>query len=77
MLGEASTAELERAKNPEKFKEHFLVSKEGGTIAKNAREDLESKTGKSIISNENYLSVPEKEFREKKEKEPVYKEFKC
>ena len=55
MLGEASTAEIERKQNPQKFNEHILVSRKGGEIAKNAREELEIETGESIISEENYL----------------------
>lgn len=30
MLGEASTAEIERKKNPQKFQEHISISKKGG-----------------------------------------------
>jgi DNA-damage-inducible protein D len=63
MLGEASTAEIERVKNPQVLNEHKKVAKEGGTIAKNARKELESKTKKRVISNHNYLDVPGKTKR--------------
>jgi len=63
MLGEASTSEIERTRNPELFTEHKKASKEGGTIAKNARLELEQKTKTKVITSENYLSEPEKKKR--------------
>tara|TARA_Y100000310_G_scaffold297347_1_gene330275 strand:- start:4958 stop:5821 length:864 start_codon:yes stop_codon:yes gene_type:complete len=68
MLGEASTSEIERTQNPEEFEEHIEVSKKGGEIAKNAREELERETGEEIVSDENYLDEEEKKVREKKKK---------
>ncbi|MGV8171653.1 MAG: BRO-N domain-containing protein [Candidatus Woesearchaeota archaeon] len=59
MLGEASTAELERVKDPKTFPQHKEVSKEGGSVAKNARLDLEDKTKRPVISKDNYLDEPE------------------
>ena len=70
-LGEASTAEIERKQNPQKFNEHILVSRKGGEIAKNAREELEIETGESIISEENYLIEEEKIKREKRKKKKI------
>jgi hypothetical protein len=63
MLGEASTAELERVKDPKRFTEHQKVSREGGSVAKKARLDLEKRTKRKVISKENYLDLPEKEKR--------------
>lgn len=63
MLGEASTTEIERTRNPKKFAEHKRASKEGGTVAKNARLELEQKAGKKIITSGNYLKEPEKKKR--------------
>jgi len=63
MLGEASTTEIERTRNPKKFAEHKRASKEGGTVAKNARLELEQKAGKKIIMSGNYLKEPEKKKR--------------
>jgi len=68
MLGEASTSEIERTQNPEEFEEHIEVSKKGGRIAKNAREELEQETGESVIDEENYLEEDEKEARKKKKR---------
>jgi hypothetical protein len=63
MLGEASTAELERVKNPQLFDEHKQVARDGGSVAKLARKKLEKKTKRSVISKENYLQEPEKKRR--------------
>ena len=68
MLGEASTAEIERVQNPQEFDEHLEVSKKGDTIAKNARLELESETGEDVVINENYLTQTEKEAKEKRKK---------
>lgn len=63
MLGEASTGEIERTRNPETFNEHKQASKAGGTIAKNARLELEQETKTKVITTENYLNEPEKKKR--------------
>lgn len=68
MLGEASTAEIERTQNPEEFEEHVKVSRKGGKIAKNARKELEQETEESVVSNENYLLNEERKIREKRKK---------
>lgn len=36
--------------NPESFDEHSTVAKQGGEIARNARLELEAKTGENVIS---------------------------
>lgn len=66
MLGEASTAEIERAQNPNEFEEHKKVSIKGGNIARNARIELEEETGESVVSGENFLDFPEKLKKKKK-----------
>jgi len=51
MLAEASTKDISQATNPANFEESKKVAKQGGTIAGNARKELEAKTGKKIVSN--------------------------
>lgn len=51
MLAEASTAEISKQRNPKGLKESQIVAKEGGSVAKAARKQLESKTGTSAISS--------------------------
>ena len=60
MLGEASTSAIVKTKNPIGFIENKKVAKQGGEVAGNARKELEEKTGEQVVSNENYLLVPEK-----------------
>ncbi|MDO8627010.1 MAG: Bro-N domain-containing protein [Candidatus Diapherotrites archaeon] len=63
MLSEASTTEIEKVKNPKTFPEHKKASRQGGTIAKNARLELEKKTNKKVTTRENYLDKPESKKR--------------
>jgi prophage antirepressor-like protein len=50
MLAELSTKQISETQNPETFDEHANVAAQGGTIARNARLELEQKTGKPAIS---------------------------
>jgi hypothetical protein len=50
MLAELSTKEISESKNPKTFEEHKTVAKNGGEIACNAKEELEKKTGKKVVS---------------------------
>ena len=61
MLGEASTTEITRTNDTQGFIENKKAAIQGGKVAGNARKELESKTGKKVISNENYL--PEKKTK--------------
>lgn len=63
MLGEKSTAEITRAKNAKGMDECVVSSQEGGEIARNARLELERKTGKKVVSRRNYLHATEKQKR--------------
>jgi hypothetical protein len=45
--------------NANGLNENKLASKEGGSIAKNAKIQLEKKTGRKVITGENYL-LPKK-----------------
>ena len=55
MLGEASTSAIVKTKNPVGFTENKKVAKQGGDVAGGARKDLERKTGKKVVSKDNYL----------------------
>nr|WP_199082829.1 hypothetical protein [Pedobacter sp. ASV19] len=63
MLGEASTTEIIKTKNPKGFFENKKVAKQGGDIAGNARLALEEKTGKKVISEENFLPPVKKKLK--------------
>ncbi len=57
MLGEASTTEIARRKDAKGFGDNRNAAKEGGTVAGNARKELETKSGKPVVSRANYLSM--------------------
>ncbi len=50
MLAELSTKEISESQNPESFGDHMDVARQGGEIARNARMELEAKTGKPVVS---------------------------
>ncbi len=58
MLGEASTTEIVKKKNPIGFTENQTAARQGGKIAGDARRALELETGENVVSATNYL--PEK-----------------
>lgn len=60
MLGEASTTAIVKTRNPKGFIENKIVAKQGGSVAGKARRDLETKTGKKVVSSENYLPEAKK-----------------
>ena len=55
-LGEIATREIAKEKQPYGLVENLEIAKQGGDVAKNARIDLESKIGKSIITKNNSLN---------------------
>jgi DNA-damage-inducible protein D len=65
MLGEAGTTEIARRKDAQGFTDNRTAAKEGGTIAGNARKALEAKSGKPVVSKENYLPPGKKKIGKK------------
>jgi DNA-damage-inducible protein D len=63
MLGERVTTEITKTKDSRGYPECETAAKEGGEVAGNARKDAEKKIGKSIISDENFIQLPEKRAR--------------
>jgi len=68
MLGEASTTEIVKKKNPVGFVENKKVANQGGKIAGDARKALELETGDEIVSPKNYLPETKKTMELKKGK---------
>lgn len=64
-LAELSTRQIAEAEQASGMKENAGVAKKGGRIAKSARRELEEKTGKSIVTGENFLP-PDKEKKKLK-----------
>jgi hypothetical protein len=54
-LAELSTRQIAESEQAKGFPENARASKKGGAVAKNARKELESKTGKSVVTGENFL----------------------
>jgi len=62
ILAEASTTELSKQRDPQGMEEQKKVAKEGGSVAKVARKQLEDQLGRSIISPtkaKDYLKIEE------------------
>ena len=55
MPGEASATAIVKTKNPKWFIQNKVASKQGGTIAGDARKALEIRTGERVVSKENCL----------------------
>ncbi len=62
MLGEASTKEIAVNTNTQGFDENHKAAKAGGKIAGDARQQLELKSGKKVVTSNNYL--PENKTKE-------------
>jgi prophage antirepressor-like protein len=57
MLAELSTKEISEVTSPETMAEHKDVARQGGEVARNARIELEAKTGKKVVSSLNAKSA--------------------
>ena len=53
MLAEATTTELTNAQNPQGLEENRTVAKQGGKVAGNARKEIESQTGRPVVTSGN------------------------
>jgi hypothetical protein len=68
MLAEASTTEISEVKKPDTFHENRKVAREGGKVAGKARKEIEARTGRKVISKENYLTGTESRKRLERKK---------
>lgn len=64
MLAEVSTKEISKKKDPKTFSESKKIAKKGGSIAKIAKEKLESQLGEKVITKKNAQAI---HFKKKKE----------
>jgi len=62
-LAELSTRQIAESDEAKGLTQNAMASKKGGAVAKNARKELESKTGKSVVTGENFLP-PKKDNKE-------------
>ncbi|MDY0191319.1 MAG: Bro-N domain-containing protein [Desulfuromonas sp.] len=63
MLGEAATTEITRAHDAQGFDENRAAAHKGGKVAGDARLQLEEKSGRKVVSNDNFLEQTEKQKR--------------
>ncbi len=68
MLGEASTTEIARKEDAQGFEENHVAACSGGEVAGNARKDLEKRTGKKIVTKQNYLGQVQRQIKKDKNK---------
>lgn len=64
-LAELSTRQIAETEEAKGLRENADAGKMGGKVAKNARQELESKTGKNVVTGENFLA-PTKEKKKLK-----------
>jgi DNA-damage-inducible protein D len=57
MLGEAATTEIARNRDTQGFPQNQQAAHAGGKVAGNARRELETKSGRKVVTNENYLAL--------------------
>ena len=57
MLAEATTTELTKTINPKGLEENKKIAKRGGSIAGNARKEIEKETGKPVIASKNAVDL--------------------
>ncbi len=63
MLGEASTAEIASNRDVHGLDPNKNAAREGGAVAGHARQELEKRSGRKVVSAINYKTLPEKEVR--------------
>ena len=61
MLAETATTEISNKREPKDLDENKAVAHEGGSVAGNARREIESKTGKKIITSKNAKALHSKD----------------
>lgn len=57
MLAEATTTELTKIANPQGLEENRKVAKEGGSVAGNARKEIEQRSGRSVVTPKNAATM--------------------
>jgi hypothetical protein len=55
MLGEAATTEIARNRDTQGLPQNQQAAHDGGSVAGNARRELENKRGRKVVTSENYL----------------------
>lgn len=65
MLAEVTTTEISKERNPETFEESRTIAKQGGEVAKNARQNIEKQLGHKVITSKNAKNLKQIEKKKK------------
>ena len=57
MLAEVSTTELSKRKQPDTLQKNIQIARQGGSVARVARLNLEQQTGEKVVSSENHKNI--------------------
>ena len=68
MLAEVTTTAISRQEQPESFDENKAVARRGGKVARNARKDIETQLGQTVISPLNASDKPALEIKAEDDK---------
>jgi len=66
MLAEVSTTEISKKKNPKTLDENKAIAKQGGSVARQARKQIELQTRESVVTDDNFLPLHKKQQIKKK-----------
>lgn len=69
MLAEVTTTAISKQEQPDTFSKSKTIAKRGGTIAKNARHDIENQLGQTVISQLNATDKPALEINKQNDNE--------
>lgn len=64
MLAEVSTTEISKERNPETFEESKTIARQGGEVAKNARQNIEKQLGHKVVTAQNAKNIKKIENKE-------------
>ena len=68
MLAETATTEISQKREPQGFDQSKKIAREGGMVAGNARREIESKTGRKVISSDSFKTRKQKQLPKKLKK---------
>ena len=71
MLAEVTTTAISKSREPETFEESRQIAVEGGSVANDARKNIEARTGKSVISPLNAKDKRALEVKENKDTKAI------
>ena len=71
MLAEVATKEFSKKEDPTDFAESKIIARKGGSVAGNARKEIEQGTGKAVVTSRNNLGMKSNKVESLKEKKRI------